>query len=230
MIGLLLALLVRTLVADRAGCLPVPAAAVARLSLPAGIRRRCRIHDCCRHRVDDNVRVRPLRRPYSVNRHPRASLPRSPCWGPRWLRSLSLRCLPSGGGSEAALRASEARLRSILDAANVIAWDVDLIRNAVHPAGPVAAFCNGRRARCRAILREWSRTIHPDDRDRVMAQFWTAVSTAATYRFEFRLNSDRFVLGHGGGLDRARCAWPAGTRAWHHPRHNRAQEGGAVAG
>ena len=33
-------------------------------------------------------------------------------------------------------------------------------------------------------------TIHPEDRDSVMAQFWTAVSTAATYRLEFRLNSD----------------------------------------
>jgi PAS domain S-box-containing protein len=33
-------------------------------------------------------------------------------------------------------------------------------------------------------------TIHPEDRDRVMAQFWTAVGSASTYRLEFRLNSD----------------------------------------
>jgi PAS domain S-box-containing protein len=34
-------------------------------------------------------------------------------------------------------------------------------------------------------------TIHPEDRDSVLADFWAAVSTAATYRLEFRLNSDR---------------------------------------
>ena len=37
---------------------------------------------------------------------------------------------------EATIIASEARLRSILDAANVIAWDVDLICNTVHPTVP----------------------------------------------------------------------------------------------
>jgi PAS domain S-box-containing protein len=31
-------------------------------------------------------------------------------------------------------------------------------------------------------------TIHPEDRDRVMAQFWAAVGTAATFRLEFRLH------------------------------------------
>ena len=38
---------------------------------------------------------------------------------------------------EMALGETDARLRSSLDAANVIAWGVDLIRNTVHSAGPV---------------------------------------------------------------------------------------------
>ena len=91
---------VRTLVGDRAGCLFIPAAAVARLSLPAGIRRRRRIHDCCRHRVDDNVRVRSLRRPHSGNRHPHHRCPDRHAGRSRWLRWLSLRSLPSGAGTK----------------------------------------------------------------------------------------------------------------------------------
>ena len=41
---------------------------------------------------------------------------------------------------EATIVASEARLRSILDAANVIAWDADLTRDIVHQVGPIARF------------------------------------------------------------------------------------------
>ena len=37
---------------------------------------------------------------------------------------------------------------------------------------------------------EMLETIHPQDRDRVMPQFWAAVSTDSTFRVEFRLNSD----------------------------------------
>jgi PAS domain S-box-containing protein len=91
---------------------------------------------------------------------------------------------------EATIIASEARLRSILDAANVIAWDVDLIRNTVHPTGPVSRVLD-RPANLEPLDSEgFVESIHPDDRDRVMAQFWAAVSTAAAYRLEFRLNFD----------------------------------------
>ena len=44
----------RILVPDGAGCILVPTAALARLALPPGIRRRGGIHDLCRHRLDDN--------------------------------------------------------------------------------------------------------------------------------------------------------------------------------
>jgi PAS domain S-box-containing protein len=92
---------------------------------------------------------------------------------------------------EATIVASEARLRSILDAANVIAWDVDLMRNTVHPTGPVSRIFDWPKGLDPHDFAGFVEGIHPEDRDRVMAQFWTAVSTAATYRLEFRLNSDR---------------------------------------
>jgi PAS domain S-box-containing protein len=92
--------------------------------------------------------------------------------------------------SEAALSQSDIRLRSILDAANVIAWDVDLTRDTVHSVGPVARLLHRSEGPMPSALAAMVETIHPEDRDRVMAQFWTAVSTAATYRLEFRLNSD----------------------------------------
>jgi len=100
---------------------------------------------------------------------------------------------------EATIVASEARLRSILDAANVIAWDVDLIRNTVRPTGPVRRILDRPEGSEPRDIAGFVVSIHPQDRDRVMAQFWAAVSTAPTYRLEFRLNSDslRWVTAEG---------------------------------
>ncbi|HEU0058963.1 MAG TPA: PAS domain-containing protein [Hyphomicrobiaceae bacterium] len=89
---------------------------------------------------------------------------------------------------QAALAESDSRLRSSLDAANVIAWDVDLPRNKVHSAGPVRRLLDLRERPLPQDFAAMIETIHPLDRDRVMAQFWQAVGTAATYRLEFRLN------------------------------------------
>jgi PAS domain S-box-containing protein len=119
--------------------------------------------------------------------------------------------------SEAALGESDARLRSILDAANVIAWDVDLTRDAVHSAGPVARLLHRSEA---AVPRDFAamiETIHPEDRERVMSQFWRAVSTAATYRLEFRLNSDRacWVIAEGS-IDRDADGRPVRVRGITH--------------
>ena len=100
---------------------------------------------------------------------------------------------------EMALGEIDTRLRSILDAANVIAWDVDLIRDTVHSAGPVRRLLHRPDGSVPRDFAAMVETIHPEDRDSVMAQFWTAVSTAATFRLEFRLNSDvlRWVTAEG---------------------------------
>jgi two-component sensor histidine kinase/integral membrane sensor domain MASE1 len=91
---------------------------------------------------------------------------------------------------EMALGELDARLRSSLDAANVVAWDVDLIRDSVHSAGPVRRMLHRPKGPVPRGFAEMLETIHPEDRDRVMAQFWAAARTETTFRVEFRLNSD----------------------------------------
>ncbi|MFZ0854624.1 MAG: MASE1 domain-containing protein, partial [Hyphomicrobiaceae bacterium] len=101
---------------------------------------------------------------------------------------------------EATIIASELHLRSILDAANVIAWEADLVRNSVHSTGPVGRLLDRPGSEpydFAGIVKK----IHPEDRDRVMAQFWKAVSTNAAYQLEFRLcssgGSARWVTAEG---------------------------------
>ena len=118
---------------------------------------------------------------------------------------------------EATIVASEARLRSILDAANVIAWDVDLTGDAVHSAGPVARLLKRPEASTPRNFAAMVETIHPEDRDSAMAQFWTAVSTAATYRLEFRLNSDSlYWVTAEGSIERDAHGQPVRVRGVTH--------------
>src|SRR5262249_35112779 len=83
---------------------------------------------------------------------------------------------------EAALVASEARLRSILDAANLIAWDVDLLHDVVRTAGPVERFRGRPDGLQTGDLAAFAAEIHPEDRDRVLAEFYAAVGKAAEYQ------------------------------------------------
>ena len=85
---------------------------------------------------------------------------------------------------------TDARLRSSLDAANVIAWDVDLMSNNVRSTGPVRRMLNRPNGPLPRDFADMAETIHAEDRDRALAQFWAAARTASTFRLEFRLNSD----------------------------------------
>jgi integral membrane sensor domain MASE1 len=91
---------------------------------------------------------------------------------------------------ELALGEIDAKLRSSLDAANVVAWDVDLIRDSVHSTGPVRRLLHRPKGPVPRGFAEMLETIHPEDRDRVSTQFGAAASTGSTFRVEFRLNSD----------------------------------------
>jgi PAS domain S-box-containing protein len=82
--------------------------------------------------------------------------------------------------------ASEARLRSVLRAANVIAWEVDLVRNAVHTVGPVENFLDKPWRMSTGGLAAFAAIILPEDRDRVLAEFSKALRTSTDYRLEFR--------------------------------------------
>jgi two-component sensor histidine kinase len=118
---------------------------------------------------------------------------------------------------ELAARENGARLRSILDAANVLAWEVDLVRNAVHSAGPVRRLLDRRDGSVPPDFAAMVETIHPNHRDSVMSKFWTAVSTARNFRLEFRLNSDalRWVTAEGS-IERDADGQPARVRGITH--------------
>ena len=102
---------------------------------------------------------------------------------------------------QASIVASEARLRSVLGAANVIAWEVDLVRNAVHTVGPVAQFLDKPDGMNNGGLEAFAARIHPEDRDRALAEFSAALNTSTDYRLEFRLPSSsggvRWVTAEG---------------------------------
>jgi PAS domain S-box-containing protein len=118
---------------------------------------------------------------------------------------------------EGVARENEARLRSILDAANVLAWDVDLVRNAVHSAGPVRRLLDRPEDLVPRDFAAMVETIHPEDRDAVMSQFWAAVGRGTNFRLEFRLNSDalRWVTAEGS-IERDGDGRPVRVRAITH--------------
>ncbi len=89
--------------------------------------------------------------------------------------------------SEAALGASEARLLSILEATDVVAWDVDLVRNSIHATGPAGRFLNARPGLQPVNVLTSAERVHPADRDRVQAEFAAALQGKAPYRTEFRI-------------------------------------------
>ena len=87
----------------------------------------------------------------------------------------------------ATLRESEARLRSILNAANVVAWEVDLMRDTVHATGPTARFFNSQPGLQPVNIWASADAVHPADRERVRAEFAAALRGKTPFRVEFRI-------------------------------------------
>ena len=84
-------------------------------------------------------------------------------------------------------RRNEARLLSILDAANVIAWDADPSRDTVRHIGPIARFSDKPGG---LQIKDWATfaaNIFPDDRDRVLVKLRTAIRRRASFCTEFRV-------------------------------------------
>jgi PAS domain S-box-containing protein len=88
---------------------------------------------------------------------------------------------------EVVLGESEARLRSILEAANVIAWDVDLIHRTGTGVGPVGRFFDKPEGFEISDLAGFLTCVHPGDRNRVLSIFEAAIRGEAPYRVEFRI-------------------------------------------
>jgi two-component sensor histidine kinase/integral membrane sensor domain MASE1 len=102
---------------------------------------------------------------------------------------------------EAALMASEARLRSILEATDVVAWDVDLVHDTVNAIGPATRFAKAQPGLQPITVTTAVESVHPADRDRVQAAFAAALQGRAPYRTEFRIplpgGSVRWVASEG---------------------------------
>src|SRR5262249_21949790 len=81
----------------------------------------------------------------------------------------------------------DTRRGSVLNAADVIARSVDLIRNTVHCEGPAGRFLDRRDGSDSSNIASFVDCIHPEQRDNVMAKFWSAVTPADAYQLEFRL-------------------------------------------
>jgi PAS domain S-box-containing protein len=90
----------------------------------------------------------------------------------------------------ASLEASERRLRSILAATNVVAWEVDVTKD-TEPATPPAGITSQAEGSPVADPAPAATSIHPDDRDRVLAEFQAALrGDTLGYRAEFRVLPD----------------------------------------
>lgn len=106
--------------------------------------------------------------------------------------------------AEALARESEARMQFALEAAQVGTWDWDFRSGAVswcenmasmHALGP-----NGPRH----TIDDFQATIHPEDRERVMAQLQESLAGGAEFRVEYRLapgpSRERWVSARGRGV------------------------------
>ncbi|WP_073137720.1 PAS domain S-box protein [Muricoccus roseus] len=89
--------------------------------------------------------------------------------------------------AEAALRASDARLRLAIEAARLSTWEFDLVRGTGTRAGPLTQelpVVPGEGF----DLEAWLRSIHPEDRAPVRERFWTVMrGEAPRFAAEFRV-------------------------------------------
>jgi PAS domain S-box-containing protein len=89
--------------------------------------------------------------------------------------------------AEAAQAESEVRLRSILQAANVVAWEVDIKSDHVHSLGPVSELFNKPDDFRMDTQAEFLSCIAETDRDRVLAALQLAFGCGGSYSTEFRV-------------------------------------------
>jgi two-component system sensor kinase FixL len=88
---------------------------------------------------------------------------------------------------EEALRASEERLRRTLDAAQTVAWEGDLLSDALIETGPVAALFGLPKSTTCTDRHAFVERIHPDDRERVLAAIQSGAGGADAYEIEYRV-------------------------------------------
>lgn len=90
--------------------------------------------------------------------------------------------------AEAALRASNARLRLAIEAARLSTWEYDILRGAGTRAGPLTRVLPAVPSDREFEFRSWLDAIHPEDRPEAKAKFSAAArGEAARFEAEFRV-------------------------------------------
>jgi PAS domain S-box-containing protein len=116
--------------------------------------------------------------------------------------------------AQAAQAESEARLWSILQAANVVAWEVDLKSGHVHTLGPVAELLNKADGKIETQA-EFLGCVATIDRDRVMAALQATIGGNGPYNTEFRVplaDGGMRWIGDAGALERDHEGQPSRMR------------------
>ena len=89
--------------------------------------------------------------------------------------------------AELALAESQGRLNLTLEAAKIVAWEIDVATGAIHEVGPVADLV-GRPAGFRhADARAFLRTVHRHDRRRLAEALLSAARDGRSFELDFRV-------------------------------------------
>lgn len=103
--------------------------------------------------------------------------------------------------TEQALRVSEDRLRSTLEAAEIVAWEVNPVTGAHFEAGPVGKVFGRGEGFSHPRVEDFAESIHPEDRPRVLERLARALRGEAEYAVEYRIllpdGTVRWLAAHG---------------------------------
>lgn len=112
-----------------------------------------------------------------------------PQWVGRELAGIVLTCrdVTESARAELALRQSEERHRALVEGANVVVWEYDLVRGVYTYVSPRAEVLLGYSRKAWEDAKFWSAHLHPGDRDRVIALGREHVDGKRDHRIEYRM-------------------------------------------
>ncbi|CAN5863882.1 hypothetical protein BH10CHL1_BH10CHL1_35930 [soil metagenome] len=89
--------------------------------------------------------------------------------------------------AEAALHATEARLRTLVENVNVISWEAEPVSRRFTYVGPQAVEIFGYPLEAWYQADFWMQHIHPADREQALQFSWESSTRANNYEFEYRM-------------------------------------------
>lgn len=103
-------------------------------------------------------------------------------------RHLSiLRDISERKNADCALQASEARIRLALEAADLGTWEVNLETSKVIGSERMKAMLGLNHTQFKEYMDSWNSQIHPDDLERVSAEFRNAIAGLSEYDTQYRV-------------------------------------------